>query len=55
MALFNTLHEAGNTIILVTHEDEIAEHAHRIITLRDGLVLEDRPVPGHAAVAETVG
>ena len=44
MTLFNALHEAGNTIILVTHEDEIAEHARRIITLRDGLILEDRPV-----------
>lgn len=44
MTLFNALHEAGNTIILITHEDEIADHAHRIITLRDGLVLEDRPV-----------
>ena len=32
------LHEQGNTIILVTHEPDIAEHAHRIIRLRDGLV-----------------
>ena len=48
MALFDELHGAGNTIILVTHEDEVASHAHRVITLRDGSILEDRrrsPVP----------
>ncbi|MFK7771127.1 MAG: ABC transporter ATP-binding protein [Saprospiraceae bacterium] len=38
MEIFEKLHEQGNTIILVTHEPDIAEHAHRIIRLRDGLV-----------------
>jgi putative ABC transport system ATP-binding protein len=41
MALFDKLHEAGNTIILVTHEAEIADHAHRSIYLRDGQVEKD--------------
>ncbi|PJA99177.1 MAG: macrolide ABC transporter ATP-binding protein [Ignavibacteriales bacterium CG_4_9_14_3_um_filter_30_11] len=41
MGLFNELHEKGNTIILVTHEEYIAEHAVRIIRLRDGLVESD--------------
>src|ERR1700688_473234 len=38
MALFARLHEQGNTIILVTHESDIAAHAHRVIRLRDGKV-----------------
>jgi len=41
MQLFDELHRKGNTIILVTHEDFIAEHAERIIKLRDGLVETD--------------
>lgn len=41
MALFHEIHEKGNTIILVTHEEYIAEHAARIIRLRDGLVEKD--------------
>ncbi|MFB9052927.1 ABC transporter ATP-binding protein [Formosa undariae] len=41
MGLFNTIHKQGNTVILVTHEEEIAEHAHRIIRLRDGLIESD--------------
>lgn len=41
MKLFNDLWELGNTIIIVTHEEEIAEHTHRIIRLRDGLVERD--------------
>ncbi len=42
MGMFDELHEAGQTIILVTHEDNIAAHADRVITLRDGLVESDR-------------
>tara|TARA_R110002050_G_scaffold200492_1_gene335358 strand:- start:16691 stop:17371 length:681 start_codon:yes stop_codon:yes gene_type:complete len=38
MALFNEIHSNGNTVILVTHEEDIAEHAKRIIRLRDGVV-----------------
>jgi putative ABC transport system ATP-binding protein len=41
MALFNELHAEGQTIILVTHEPDIAEFAHRVITLRDGLIESD--------------
>ena len=43
MALFDELHRAGNTVILVTHEPDIAEHANRQVSLRDGKVVEDRP------------
>lgn len=42
MALFQELHDKGNTIIMVTHEDDIAHYAHRIIRLKDGLVEWDR-------------
>ncbi|MGE0587497.1 MAG: ABC transporter ATP-binding protein [Cyclobacteriaceae bacterium] len=42
MALFHELHEKGNTIIMVTHEDDIAHYAHRIIRLKDGLVEWDK-------------
>lgn len=41
MALFGQLWQQGNTVILVTHEEDIARHAHRIIRLRDGLVESD--------------
>lgn len=41
MGLFDTIHKAGNTIILVTHEEDIAKHAHRIIRLRDGNIESD--------------
>lgn len=42
MALFQELHDKGNTIIMVTHEDDIAHYAHRIVRLRDGKVEWDR-------------
>jgi putative ABC transport system ATP-binding protein len=44
MALFNEISDQGNTIILVTHEEYIAEHAARIIRLRDGLIEKDENV-----------
>jgi putative ABC transport system ATP-binding protein len=44
MILFHEIHEKGNTIILVTHEEYIAEHAARIIRLKDGLVEKDELV-----------
>ncbi|TFB09934.1 ABC transporter ATP-binding protein [Candidatus Marinimicrobia bacterium MT.SAG.3] len=47
MVLFNEIHEAGNTIILVTHEEYIAENAHRIIRLHDGLIASDEVVRMH--------
>jgi putative ABC transport system ATP-binding protein len=42
MALFEDIHKNGNTIILVTHEEDIARHAHRIIRLRDGEIESDK-------------
>jgi putative ABC transport system ATP-binding protein len=44
MKIFRELHERGNTIILVTHEEDIAQNAHRIIRLLDGKVHSDQPV-----------
>lgn len=41
MALFEEIHKAGNTVIMVTHEEDIAAHANRIIRLRDGLIESD--------------
>ena len=41
MNILDDLHDRGNTIILVTHEDEIAQHAHRVIRLLDGKIIED--------------
>lgn len=41
MELFEDIHEKGNTIIMVTHEEDIAQYAHRIIRLRDGIVESD--------------
>lgn len=44
MALFKNLHSQGNTIILVTHENDIAQNAHRIIYIRDGKIASDEVV-----------
>lgn len=44
MLLFEELYKQGNTIILVTHENDIAEHSRRIVRLRDGLIESDEPV-----------
>jgi putative ABC transport system ATP-binding protein len=44
MNLFENLHEQGNTIILVTHEMDIAQHAHRVIFIRDGQIASDEKV-----------
>ena len=41
MGLIEDIHDKGNTIILVTHEEDIAQHAHRIVRMRDGLVEKD--------------
>ena len=42
MGILDGLHRKGNTIILVTHEDDIAQHAHRVIRLFDGKIIEDQ-------------
>ena len=54
MRLFEKLYRNGNTIIVVTHEDEIAAHARRVVRLRDGTVETDTPVaaPRMAALSE---
>ncbi|MEW6322700.1 MAG: ABC transporter ATP-binding protein [Acidobacteriota bacterium] len=51
MALFERLHAAGNTIILVTHEADVAAHAHRVIAIRDGQVERDVRQAPHAVGA----
>jgi len=43
MGLLEEIHSKGNTIILVTHEEDIAQHAHRIVRMRDGLIEDDYP------------
>lgn len=50
MELFDALWRNGNTVILVTHEEEIARHARRIIRLRDGLIESDAPNEIHASL-----
>jgi len=44
MALFEHLYEQGHTIIVVTHEEDIARHARRVVRLRDGLIESDGPI-----------
>ncbi len=51
MALFEDLHRQGNTIVLVTHEPDIAEHAHRVVTIRDGVIASDHASPRMLAQA----
>lgn len=51
MILFREIHAKGNTIIVVTHEADIANHAHRIIYLKDGLIESDRKNENIAAVS----
>jgi putative ABC transport system ATP-binding protein len=53
MLLFDDIHRQGNTVILVTHEEEIAQHTHRIITLRDGKVVSDVPTARSEKAAST--
>jgi ABC-type lipoprotein export system ATPase subunit len=43
MRLFRELNEQGNAVIIVTHEEDIAAHARRIIRIRDGRISDDRP------------
>jgi len=50
LALFDELNQQGNTIVMVTHEREVAEHAHRIVSFRDGDVVNDEWLKTPAAV-----
>jgi len=54
MDLFHILHQKGNTIIMVTHEDDIAHYAHRVIRLRDGLVESDEKNPNPTVIDKTI-
>ena len=52
MDIFGKIHEGGNTVILVTHEVDIANYAHRIVRLRDGVIESDnKKIPVHAPVS----
>jgi len=51
MDIFSTIQSAGNTVVLVTHEEDIANYAHRIVRLRDGVIETDkRKSATHATV-----
>ncbi len=50
IGLFEQIHDAGNTIVLVTHEPDIAEYAHRIVRLIDGMVSSDEVNPNPAKI-----
>ena len=54
MALFEELHRQGQTIVLVTHEHDIAAHAHRIVTLRDGRIESDVRREGRAGLGDVI-
>jgi putative ABC transport system ATP-binding protein len=54
MALFEALHQGGQTLLLVTHDPEIARHAARSITLRDGRVRADAPVQGRRKASQVL-
>ncbi|MBL7717238.1 MAG: ABC transporter ATP-binding protein [Flavipsychrobacter sp.] len=45
MELFGAIHAQGNTVVLVTHEEDIASHTHRVVRLRDGIIESDTPQP----------
>ena len=55
MSVFDELHSQGQTIILVTHEDSVAAHTQRVITLRDGLVESDELAARGPQLVEVAG
>lgn len=50
MRLFSELHEQNNTLIVVTHEEDVARHAERIVRIKDGLVERDEVIPEHERI-----
>ena len=54
MALFQALNEQGITVIIVTHEPDIAQYAHRVIEVRDGRIMKDQPVAAPRRAADDV-
>ena len=52
--MLGRLNDAGKTIIMVTHEDDIAHHAKRIIRMKDGVIIEDGPSPRMLAASHTL-
>src|SRR6185437_12917281 len=52
MALFQELNEQGITIVLVTHEPDVAQYAKRVVEVRDGRILRDHPVDGRRRAAD---
>ena len=55
MAILETLNDSGMTVVMVTHEDDIAHHATRIVRLRDGQLLSDEPVTDRLRATEREG
>jgi putative ABC transport system ATP-binding protein len=55
MAVFQALNEAGKTVVLITHERDIAEFARRVVVFRDGKVVEDRPVEHQRRASVSTG
>ncbi len=55
MAAFGRIWEQGNTVILVTHEADVAAHAHRVVRMRDGRIESDLPSPGRVPAAAAKG
>jgi putative ABC transport system ATP-binding protein len=55
MALFQELNEQGNTVVIVTHEQDVAQYAKRVVELRDGSVLRDEPVREPRRAAREAG
>ena len=54
MAIFQRLNDEGRTIIMVTHEDEVAEHAKRVIRLQDGEIILDEPIKNRSLSQQNI-